>query len=232
MIWCLHGAFGCASDWAFLPKRLGELAVCRPVSVFDIEPEASWEAWTDAFTAKVSAVDDSPLLLGYSMGGRLALMALLAKPAMWRAAVIVSAHPGLTSDAEREARLAKDAQWLAELDTLPWPAFWQKWCAQSNLKGPPRQLPTFHPQMRQALLRFSLGNQTNEAHALASLRTRLLWITGEQDAKFTQLANKVCHDHPTFRHVVISDCGHRVPWEQPESFSQQVRHYLQTLSTT
>ncbi|MCX6865074.1 MAG: hypothetical protein NTV46_02435, partial [Verrucomicrobia bacterium] len=72
-------------------------------------------------------------LLGYSMGGRLALHALLEENPPWQAAIIVSAHPGLEAEAERETRRTADAAWAHQALTGNWQEFLAAWDAQPML---------------------------------------------------------------------------------------------------
>ena len=51
-------------------------------------------------------------LAGYSMGGRLALHALLEGGA-WDAAILIAPHPGLETGEERAARREADALWAS-----------------------------------------------------------------------------------------------------------------------
>ncbi|MEM7145098.1 MAG: hypothetical protein AAF591_08160, partial [Verrucomicrobiota bacterium] len=111
MIWALHGMMGCAGDW----EGLEEAGISvRGVELW--EREAGFEEWAKGFCDEVEAAeDDEAILLGYSMGGRLGLHALLERPGLWTGAVIVSAHPGLRDKAEREERLERDLEWARRL---------------------------------------------------------------------------------------------------------------------
>src|ERR671932_1131052 len=53
-------------------------------------------------------VDEPHVLAGYSMGGRIALHAALARPGAVRRLVLVGASPGLADAGERAARRAAD----------------------------------------------------------------------------------------------------------------------------
>ena len=113
--WCLHGAAGMAADWRGFAKTLaatgiGSRAVdlwrfleCQPMSLTEFGTALNADASGEVFRGSSRA------LLGYSMGGRLALHALLEKDHPWQAAVIISAHPGLESEPERADRRASDA---------------------------------------------------------------------------------------------------------------------------
>ena len=114
MIHALHGNFGLPSDWA------AALPPGRPAKAWDLweirrhHPEArtltGFAAW---FNQQIAALPDTGphLLAGYSLGGRLALHVLLDRPALWSQVLLLSTHPGLTTEAERPPRLAHDLAW-------------------------------------------------------------------------------------------------------------------------
>ena len=79
MIWFLHGAVGQAGDWDDFSKQLAaEGKTSRAVDLWRfLECEGmSISDWAEAFNAEVEAVgEEENILVGYSMGGRLALHA-------------------------------------------------------------------------------------------------------------------------------------------------------------
>src|SRR4051794_22462088 len=74
----------------------GQLSERRPASL----------AATLAYLAAL--VDVPHVLAGYSMGGRVALHAALARPQLVQRLVLVGAGPGLATEAERAERRAAD----------------------------------------------------------------------------------------------------------------------------
>src|SRR5436309_3011361 len=63
------------------------------------------------------AAADDTVLVGYSMGGRLALHAALRDPHRYAGLVLVGASAGIEGDAERAARRAADEQLAAWIQT-------------------------------------------------------------------------------------------------------------------
>ena len=108
MIWCLHGAVGMAEDWKDFAAEWGRRGeTVRRVDLYrfvDCEP-MELAAFGKAFSEEVRAGGEpgNNVLVGYSMGGRLALHALLeaAGEGVFSKAVIVSAHAGLSGERER-----------------------------------------------------------------------------------------------------------------------------------
>lgn len=234
MIWALHGAVGRAADWrafaAGLPSGFGAVRRLDLWRFLDCCP-MSLEAFGNALTEEIVRIDPEPVLLGYSMGGRLALHALLARPSVWKAAIIVSAHPGLTSEAERSARREQDAQWSSMALKSDWPDFLRQWNAQSVLGDsgdlPDRgQLKSRRASIARSFVDWSLGAQADLVPRLEKIPCPVLWVTGERDERFTQLGLEAVAELPQGEHRVVPDCGHRVPWEQPEEFIGLCQRFL------
>ena len=120
MIWKLHGALGSPADFED----------GQAVDLYD--QVAPYKEWAAGFCEYVRERDEAPVLMGYSMGGRLALHALLEDPAMWRGAIIVSADYGHGRD---EGRIRRDAEWARLARELPWAEFMDRWNAQPVFAG-------------------------------------------------------------------------------------------------
>ncbi|MGB0992373.1 MAG: alpha/beta fold hydrolase [Akkermansiaceae bacterium] len=235
MIWALHGAVGMAADWRdpakSFPANLGEIRRVDLWRYLDCCP-MSLEETGRALATEISRVDSEPVLLGYSMGGRIALHALLAMPEVWRAAVFVSTHPGLTDDQEKEARRKSDAEWSALALKAEWREFLHQWNEQgvlaSNAQLPDRmKLKSSRASIARSFIDWSLGTQENLTSELAQHSVPQLWLTGGYDQKFTQLAAGSTLSIPSAKHTVIPGCGHRLPWEKPAEMARQITRFLE-----
>lgn len=235
MIWALHGFLGRGADWDDLGRalaRAGAPALLAP-DLFTRPPHTrSLAEWGAEFAAEVAAKDTAPILLGYSLGGRLALHALLAAPERWRRAVIVSAHPGLTDPRERAERRRDDERWAVRFEREPWDRLLQAWDARAVFGGTPttraRPEAAFDRTALAAALRvWSLGAQDDLRPALERLTIPVLWIAGARDARYVTLAEEACDRLPRGTVAIAPDTGHRVPWERPGWFAERVTTFLQ-----
>lgn len=242
----LHGFLGLPSDWdsVFTEDFTAEF----PVEAVDLWPSTrelystnGFADWSRAFLSQEETRSQKPILLGYSMGGRLAMHAALRAPEKWAGAVFVSAHPGLASFEERVARTLNDQKWAQRFLKEPWDDVIRDWNSQAVLQPPgpelaPEAIP-LKPRLesefdRQALalaMQFwSLGNQTDLRERLRGLPIPILFVTGELDTKFTSLIRdlKLPEHH---RHEVVARAGHRVPWDQPQAFREVVRRFCLSL---
>lgn len=168
------------------------------------------------------------ILLGYSMGGRIALYTAFS--GFFRALILESASPGLKDPTEREQRRVSDEALAASIERDGVQAFIERW-EKLPLFASQRTLP---PECRGALRRQRLQNRaTGLAQSLRgvgtgvqpSLFARLptlhipvLLIAGELDTKFTTIARHMVRALPQAQLRIISGAGHTVHLEQPEEF--------------
>ena len=239
--WCLHGAVGMAADFRGFAKRLAEVKTssravdlwrfleCQPMPLDEFGVALNTDAGGEVFRGSGRA------LLGYSLGGRLALHALLEKNHPWQAAVIVSAHPGLEAATERETRRAADAAWAGKALMGNWQEFLKEWNAQPLLADAAIRDPqaTGNLVMRRreiarSFVDWSLGVQAPLWERLHEITVPVLWVVGENDAKFRALAERAAGKIPHARLAVAPGCGHRVPWEAETWLAEQVAGFLRT----
>lgn len=229
VIWAIPGFLGLPTDWDIL-----QWPHLRGVDLHAF----SWNSlteWGTQFNAWVERKEKEPaILMGYSLGGRLALHALLQRPQQWQAAIIVSAHPGITHLPDRKRRQKHDQEWANRFETEEWSSLMQAWNGQQVF-----QHETFHfqrqekdyprGQLAQCLKAGSLGQQTDLRSHIASLAVPLLWITGSEDCLYSQIAQMLCLAHPSSRWENVQKAGHRVPWSQTQIFSDLVQAFLKDI---
>jgi len=224
MIHCLHGAVGSFRAWETLSQDLNE-----SVNALDLWHFFDHSTPTLVESGRVisEGSEFGDVILGYSMGGRLALHALIAAPEKWRAAIIVSAHPGLMSG--QEERRKKDREW-ASLSRGNWTSFLDQWNRQDLFLSSPEDLHQADIKdqeiISKSFLHWSLGNQRDLRSELPQITCPVLWITGSHDPKFTALAEEATSLLPNSEHLIIPGSGHRVPWQRPTEFSASVQTFL------
>lgn len=246
-LWCLHGAVGQAGDWQgfgvpeWSVKRvdLWRFLDCCPMTMPEfgraLNAEAAGAASADGRSDRSDSDLPSPIprrvLIGYSMGARLALHALL-DGGPWDAAVLVAPHPGLESEGERAARRESDAEWAGRALTGDWHEFLALWNTQPVLAESVRLAPAGELRRREVARSFidwSLGAQEPLWKRLGEIRCPVLWCVGERDAKFRALAERALPLLPRGELWVAPGAGHRVPWDAPEAFAAKVGEFLERL---
>ena len=238
MIHALHGAVGHYSDWQENSISSMEL---NPVNLWQILQKKEVSLKQAAYQLNEGVTDPEAVLLGYSMGGRLALQALLLENSPWKKAIIVSASTGIEAKEEREKRVASDLLWSKKVLELEWQIFLQEWDAQRILqpvtKNEDSVLFTSRAnredhkvEISKAFKNWSTGAQNYLLPQLANINIPVLWITGAEDIKFHQIALSAKSHLPQMQHHSLKNCGHRVPWEKKREFSTLVDHFLTTSS--
>lgn len=236
--WCLHGSVGAAADFRPLAKALAQGGIGSravdlwrflepgPLPICDSGKAINEDAQGETFRGTGRS------LLGYSMGGRLALHALLEPDHPWQAAVIISSHPGLESELERSARKASDGNWAAKAFAGDWKDFTTQWNAQPLLGGDIREeeatqrLVTRRREISRSFLDWSLGVQESLWDRLGGISVPVLWVAGENDAKYLELAQRAVSLIPNGHLATAPGAGHRVPWEAEEWLADKVSTFL------
>jgi 2-succinyl-6-hydroxy-2,4-cyclohexadiene-1-carboxylate synthase len=186
----------------------------------------------DAATAYVRALGPERFTLaGYSMGGRLALHAALQLQPRVERLILVGASPGLADPAERAARRAADEELADRIEAIGLEAFAEEWGAQPLFAGqPPRVAAAAHadrlrntaPGLAGALRGLGTGRMEPLWDRLPELAIPVTLLSGERDAKFRAIAERMLERLPDARHVVVPDAGHAAHLEQPEAVAYQL----------
>ena len=184
---------------------------------------------------------DGVHILGYSMGGRLALYLALHYSAPFQSLILESASPGLDDPQERNQRRRLDNQ-LAnkiEMKGIEWFVdYWQRlpiWdsqrvlCADLLRQQRLQRLRNDPHGLANSLRGMGAGAQPNLWQQLPQLSVPTLLLAGEHDQKFRAVNQQLASLIPRARLAVVSGAGHNTHLEQPHAFRQQVHSFLQNL---
>lgn len=177
-------------------------------------------------------------LLGYSMGGRLALHLALTHPELVRSLVLESASPGLAGREERAARKAQDEALALRIEKEGVPAFvdfWERlplWRTQARLDQETRdklraqRLRNRALGLANSLRGMGTGVQPNLWPYLPALLRPTLLLVGAEDAKFVEINRRMVPALPQARLAVIPEAGHTVHLEAPAAFQAHVLDFI------
>jgi 2-succinyl-6-hydroxy-2,4-cyclohexadiene-1-carboxylate synthase len=222
----LHGFAGCAADWAQCwTGDAPAIALDLPGHGSSPDPSGSWD------TAIGRLLDELPQtidrVVGYSLGGRIALGLLRAAPLRFRSAVIVSAHPGLRDPAERAQRRIADRHWIDLLEREGIDAFVCEWESQplfaSQSRLPPeiltsqrtRRLSHRAAGLAASLKVFGLGEMPDSWSDMQRFPGELRWIVGTDDRKFAEIAYRARDLRPATELHLLDGAGHNLLLETP-----------------
>lgn len=185
---------------------------------------------------------ESAILLGYSMGGRIALsMANLASSRV-AGLILESTSPGLSTSEERIARVTSDEALAARIEErgIDWFAdYWAELPLFASLKQLSTKEQLLIDQQRRSNSPLGLANslrgigtgaQPSWWDTLPTITQPVLLIVGEQDEKFRHIATMMMSQmrHAELQLELVSEAGHNVHMEQPNKFDTIVKRYLIT----
>jgi 2-succinyl-6-hydroxy-2,4-cyclohexadiene-1-carboxylate synthase len=242
----LHGFTGSVETWRpFLPRWQG----FRTVAV-DLLGHGRSDAPADpARYAFPRCVADLLALLealgigqvavvGYSLGGRLALhLALALGERLW-ALVLESATPGLLDPRQRAVRVRRDDSLAERLLREGLEAFVRWWEAQPLFASQARLPPSVRERLRRqrlshsavglagALRGLSLGRQQPLWRRLSELIAPALVIVGALDERYCEVGRRLAAALPRGELAVVPGAGHAVHLERPRPFATLVGRFL------
>lgn len=221
LIRALHGFLGQPKDFDVL--NLNNL---EKVALFHTQIRELLE-WAACFNRQHSK---PCVIMGYSMGGRLALHCLLNNPQKFKAAIILAADPGLKLGKERYERYAADLIWAKRFRIDAWDTLMNDWHSQPALQTSPmiiRKESDFERHsLAQALRCFSLGLQEYLIPFINELDLPILWLAPlEESHKVLELKFK----NPRSRLVHMPRGGHRFMMTKPAATSELIQSFLSTL---
>ena len=240
-LWCLHGNLQGSSVWdrveeAFLHKqRIDKKAIRFYKPEVWSYPLVSMQDWVSCFLEKLPrpVFNEEPnVLMGYSMGGRLALNALVQKPDLWEGIILIAAHPGLPSVEERSAQCQFDDKWAEKFLKEPWLELMTEWNRLPVFGGRPNLIQLKEGTIPRKVLStaftvFSKGRQRYLTPELARIeQVPLLYIAGNEDAKYTQIGLELEEQCPSVSFQDVNEACHRVPWENTAQFVEVVQQFI------
>jgi 2-succinyl-6-hydroxy-2,4-cyclohexadiene-1-carboxylate synthase len=175
--------------------------------------------------------------LGYSMGGRIALAGAVRNPSRISSLILESASPGLAGERERKARRRADEALAEGILRGGMEAFVDHWmglplfATQGKLPSKIRSLTRERklknrPEAMAACLRgVGTGAQPSFWDSLQDIKMPTLLSTGEEDRKFTQVAESMAEGIPGAALRMIPKAGHAIHLENPFAWLAAVRTF-------
>lgn len=245
----LHGFAGSIDTWQ--PISL-ELAKTHEVIAIDILGHGKTDATKQVqrYSMKEISLDLNELfrqlglenfdLLGYSMGGRLALYFAYHYPKRVNRLLLESSSPGLKTEEERTERQAKDCVLAEQIlsNGMDWfvrywqtlPIFMVENCHQGTKQG----LNNLHLLQKNAvpiglansLKGMGTGAQDSLWPVLKEISCKTALICGANDKKFCTINKEMQSMMPNAKQIIVASAGHRVHLENPSEFAAVVLHEL------
>jgi 2-succinyl-6-hydroxy-2,4-cyclohexadiene-1-carboxylate synthase len=176
-------------------------------------------------------------LVGYSMGGRLALHVAARRPERVLSLLTIGAHAGLDEEA-REGRRQGDEALAQRIETEGLEAFVDYWSALPLLAGVERRGPAFTAQLRaermtnhvhglaKSLRGMGAGAMEPVWEQLAQLTCPCTFVAGQLDHGYVASARRLASTVVNGRLEVVVRAGHAVHLERPEAFANVLTAHL------
>ncbi|WVE36536.1 2-succinyl-6-hydroxy-2,4-cyclohexadiene-1-carboxylate synthase [Priestia megaterium] len=245
----LHGFTGSSQTWRTFMKKFAKDYQVIAVDIIghgqsaapkEIKPY-SMEAVVEALHDLLQQLSLSQInVIGYSMGGRLALSFAQRYPHLVKKLVLESASPGLKTQEEQNLRKEKDEQLasrIMENGIEEFVNYWEEIPLFRSQKQLPRHVQEAVRKERLSHTEIGLSNslkgmgtgvQPSLWEMLGDLLMPVLLITGEVDQKFCLISKEMQTLIPNATSKIILGTGHAIHVEQPEIFGRIVSEFLAT----
>lgn len=239
----LHGFMGSGDDWSQITQALGDesFSICVDLpghgkSVGRPSYEYTMEGATQALA---DVLDDAGIrtcdLVGYSMGGRVALYFAIHHPERVNSLILESASPGLTASKDRDARRLIDAEradsirqdylaFLAEWYRMPLFASLERYDLVESMIS--RRAANDPEEIARALEGLSVGAQPSLWERLVDMDIPTLTYAGELDEKYVKITRHMAVGSRRMKTVIVPEAGHCIHAERPQAFVSHLVHFL------
>lgn len=179
------------------------------------------------------------ILVGYSMGGRLALSFAKNYSHLLKGLILESASPGIENSNERIARIENDNKLIEMIKSQTVEEFIDYWMNQelfqTQKKLPVKKLEEIRKikiennnktGLINSLLGFGTGQMDSLWNDLHQIKCRTLLITGELDEKYTIINRRMNELIDSSTHSIIKNAGHNVHLENPNDFVNLIFNFF------
>lgn len=227
----LHGFIGCKEDWHEIARSFSHAYCCYSLDLPGHGKAPPSEDYLSTISDTLDQLNiNECTLVGYSMGGRIALQLGNLQPHRFSKKIILGAHFGLENEIEKKERWELDQKWISFLEKESMEVFLEKWYQQPIFIPFRNNIPAF----QKAMIRRLDSNPKNLAKTLSIISlakqevitefTDSFFLVGGLDTKFYRHYQK--HLSPD-QFQTIPEAGHVAHLEQPEAFIQTVLSYLE-----
>lgn len=227
----LHGFLGSSADFSLLSSELSNyyysIAFDLPghgKSLFLSEASYIIDNTIVSIHSQLHNIGISKVhLVGYSMGGRIALSFANAYPEMISSLTMISSTAGLKSEEERRQRVENDAKIIDKIQTMAMEDFLHFWYSQQIFSFSSERI---NPILSQRVmndkseiiksLKFAgTGMMTSLWDNLQNLNFPILLLSGEKDKKYVRICEEMHQIMPNSRNIVIENSSHNLLLDAP-----------------
>ncbi|MFF5994159.1 2-succinyl-6-hydroxy-2,4-cyclohexadiene-1-carboxylate synthase [Lysinibacillus sp. KU-BSD001] len=239
----LHGFTGSTNTWAQVAQKLPQYRIVAIDCMGHGKTESPNDFMLYTMEQQLAVLEEvfcrlfiqNFTLIGYSMGGRIALSYAIQYPERVRQLILESASPGLRTEEERKARKEADDKLAQKIEAAGVVNFVREW-ENIQLFASQKKLPLSVQQaIRTERLNQSAQGLANSLRGIGTGMMPSVWdrlhrllmpvtlITGELDEKFVSIAWEMAQVIPKVRHLTVNNAGHAIHVENPTEFATIVK---------
>lgn len=223
-----HGFTQTSRSWSAIESLLADRLPGTTTVAIDLPGHGDAPAPADAdlwaSAHRLTEEGGAAVYIGYSMGGRVALHAALARPDTVQGLVLIGATAGIADDAERAARRAADERLADHIERVGVDAFVDEWLRNPLFAGLSPEAARRDDRLRNtpaglaaSLRAAGTGTQEPLWDRLDGIEAPTLVLVGADDAKFAALGGRLVTAIPGAELVAVPGAGHSVHLERPEA---------------
>jgi 2-succinyl-6-hydroxy-2,4-cyclohexadiene-1-carboxylate synthase len=187
--------------------------------------------------AEIAEAGAGRVLIGYSLGRRLALRAALREPERYAGVVTVGATAGLDDPALRSRRAEADERLAAWIEAAPIEhvvGLWERqplFADQSELlveRQRPGRLDQDPRQLAMLLRTAGQGVLEPVWHELLTFELPVLALAGVRDEGYTAAAKRIAETAPRGRAAIVEEAGHAPQLQRPDAVARLVAEFLES----
>ncbi len=244
----IHGFMGSHRDWDYFISKIMKKYYCvsldlpghgkTPLSL------KSFEELSFQIKNLIQLLNKSNCyLIGYSLGGRIALDFFKRYPDLISGIILESCHPGLKDAKEKKQRIKSDEKLFSHFSNQDKESFFNflnRWyqlplfgsisnhksfgkLLEKRMENNPIKLKSFAQY-------FSLGKQDYFFPTIYKSKIPILYITGDQDEKYTKIGKNLSSKSKSLNHFIIKDTSHNTHFEKPLDFKKLMLDFLDRLN--
>ena len=235
----LHGFTGSTKTWESVARQLPAFRIIAIDCIGHGRTESPVDVSLYEMDNQVDVLEEvcrrlqleSFTLVGYSMGGRIALSFAVKYPGRVEKLILESSSPGLASEEERMGRRRADNLLGDKIEENGVESFvdaWEKIPLFASQKRLPEnvRLGIRKERLQQnalglanSLRGMGTGKMPPLWENLSELSMPVLLITGQLDEKFVNIAREMMVYLKKGRHLTVNDAGHAIHVENPAEFA-------------
>jgi 2-succinyl-6-hydroxy-2,4-cyclohexadiene-1-carboxylate synthase len=243
----LHGFTGGAADWvpvvSLLSKKYNYYLVDLVGHGKSDSPKEKYYYFIDSIVKQLKEIitsisNNKIVLVGYSMGGRIALNYALQIRSLLKGLILESATWGINEENLRKERILQDEKLAEFIDNNPIDKFIDYWMNKDLFNTQKRFSNEKLSQIRKHKLENNKTGLSNTLRCsgtgsmkplynnLKDIPVRTMLISGELDTRYTDINDQMVKLFTNAEHKIIKNAGHNTHFEEPNRFIDEINKFL------